>query len=205
MKTALFLSRHGSKDNDHGSTWTGHFDIELSQKGRDEARQLGKAMRDVELAAVITSTMKRGVASGEEFLKGYRRPIAHERFDSLREMSHGDVDGLTTEEFKERHSEIIDAWSRDEDPRFPNGENFADVQERLVPTITHLLKTYEGKKILLIGHKSTNMVLLGYFLHVPLPFRYIPQQKNCYLTLLTFSGNKCKLEYANCPPEIARY
>lgn len=202
-KTLLFFTRHGAKDDKYKGIWTGQIDAELSQKGLDQATNLGLQLKEQNLVpdVVVSSSLKRGVSTAKNIVLALDNKPILEFYDEFIEMTHGDVDGLTEEEFVERYPEILEAWDRDEDPRFPNGENFEDVENRTMPKLKEILKKYEGKKILFVGHKSINMVVIGGLLHIDYPFRYIPQQDVCYLSLFIFKGEKAKLKFLNISPE----
>jgi broad specificity phosphatase PhoE len=202
-KTCLYITRHGSKKVTVDGAWTGALDVELSENGYLQAKELGKELvqEGVHFDIVISSTMIRGRETAKKIIEQFDYYVELVEFDKLREMSHGDVDGLTTDQFHERYPEIEEAWKRNEDIRFPNGENFEDVENRIMPVINDLLKKYEGKNILFVGHKSVNMVLIGNLLHIPLVERYVPQQETCFLTLFEFKGRKRKLKFLNIDPK----
>ncbi|MFH1650044.1 MAG: histidine phosphatase family protein [Candidatus Woesearchaeota archaeon] len=202
MKTRLFITRHGAKKGVDDGTWTGALDVELSDAGYKEAEELGNVLAESKLGfdVVVSSTMIRGQETANRILAAFGYNIQFLKFSELREMSHGDVDGLTSQQFYERYPEIEEAWKRDEDVRFPNGENFEDVENRIMPVVYDILKEFEGKNILFVGHKSVNMTLIGKLLHVPLAHRYIPQQETCFLTLFEFKGRKTKLKFLNIEP-----
>lgn len=207
-KTLLFFTRHGAKEEKYKGIWTGQIDAELSQKGLDQARILGQELKAQNFIpdVVVSSSMKRGVATAKQIVEALDNKPVFEMYDEFIEMTHGDVDGLTEEEFVSQYPEILKAWDRNEDPRFPGGENFEDVENRALPKLQEIIKDNEGKKILFVGHKSVNMVLIGGLLHIDYPFRYIPQQDVCHLTLFIYKGEKAKMKYLNIrPKEIRNY
>jgi broad specificity phosphatase PhoE len=203
----LLFTRHGAKDPKYKGIWTGQIDVDLSKNGVKQASELGKQLQTQKIIpnVVISSTMKRGVATAKAIVKQLTPKPKLESNIEFIEMTHGDVDGLNEKQFVSRYPEILKAWDNNEDYRFPNGENFEDVEKRSMPKLRELLKTYKGKKILFVGHKSINMVLIGALLHINYPFRYIPQQDVCNLTLFII-GDEIKLKFLNInPKEIKNY
>lgn len=201
--TNFFITRHGHKTDSYKGIWTGAIDVDLSEKGVKQAQDLGSNLNnlDIKFDLILSSNMKRGKNSVNVIISKLDYTPKTLIFEELKEMSHGDIDGLTEKEFINNYPEILKAWDRDEDPRFPNGENFSDVEKRITPIIDKILKEYEGKNILFVGHKSVNMTLIGYFLKIPYELRYSPQQKMCNLTHFIFKDKKLKLNFLNVNPE----
>ncbi len=198
-KTFLFITRHGTVNTPKPGMWGGQIDYHLSDSGKKQAEILGKVLTKFGISVIITSTLSRSVDTGRIVQKHIPGSVL-ESHDELIEMSHGEVDGLTTEEFFLKFPNIPQAWGRNEDPVFPGGENFEMVEKRAIPKLNQLLSKYKGKKLLFVGHKSINLVLLGHFLKIPFAYRHILEQENCHLTLIQLSP-KQRIHFVNVYPE----
>jgi broad specificity phosphatase PhoE len=81
----------------------------------------------------------------------------------LSEINYGTAEGLTFRQLSELHPELVEAWSRGEDPCFPGGENTADVMARLQSVIAGL----GSLPALVVTHNVVMRCLLGDGLDLP--------------------------------------
>jgi 2,3-bisphosphoglycerate-dependent phosphoglycerate mutase len=119
MTTTLVLLRHGESVWNLENVFTGWTDVELSPKGRDEARHAGKLMAGEELAFDIahTSLLRRAIdtlnLALDEMDQGWIPVRKHWR---LNERHYGALQGLNKKETAQRHSpEQVHVWRRSYD------------------------------------------------------------------------------------------
>ena len=84
----------------------------------------------------------------------------------LLELDYGQAEGHDFEWLQTNHPEIIAAWTRGEDPTFPNGEAQKDVLRRINEFIATLLPD-GGNRILVVTHNVWLRTLLGHVLGIP--------------------------------------
>ena len=99
VERQLWLVRHGATEWAESGRHTGRTDIPLNETGRQQALTLGDRLRGHTFALVLTSPLSR--ASDTARLAGFA-DVA-ETDDDLREWDYGDVEGMRTEEIRERH------------------------------------------------------------------------------------------------------
>ena len=171
----LVLLRHGQSVWNKENKFTGFKDVELSDLGREEARQAGISLRHIKFDKVFTSTLKRaydtaGIAlSSSEKNEHLKNGNHYEmtRDDDLRERDYGDLSGLNKDETREKFgSEQVHIWRRSYDTRPPGGECLKDVVERVEPYYNKHIKPMveEGRNVLLAAHGNTlraMMIILG--------------------------------------------
>ena len=79
----------------------------------------------------------------------------------LSEIDYGTAEGMTYQEFSEKHPEILNAWSQGEDPRFPGGgENTSCVLAR-VKTFMKTLSLNALSTTLVVSHNVVLRCLIG--------------------------------------------
>ena len=138
---------HGTTtDNEEGRA-TGWLPGELSEKGIQQAKELGKLVADITFDAVFCSDLKRAVDSAELGFGDKYKIIQDER---LRECNYGDLNG--GEDFKERLKEYI------EKP-FPNGESYKDAERRISDFLAFLKTNYGGQHIAIVAHQAPQLAL----------------------------------------------
>lgn len=144
MVTIVFEAHATSLDNEVRLA-SGHNDVELSGLGKKQAKELGERYKNQKFDAIFCSDLQRSyktaeIAFGEKFLI-----IKDSRF---RECDYGD---LTQHPSSEVDPEKI---NRIKTP-FPNGESYEETSERMKSFLDDLLKNYNNKKVMIIGHRAT--------------------------------------------------
>ena len=165
----LILVRHGESLWNQKGLWTGWTDIELSEKGREEARNAGGAIKDLPIDEVYISNLSRAKQAWEEISKVKYPPSSPlppiTQTDSLNERNYGDYTGKNKWELQrqlgdEKFQEIRRGW----DSPIPNGESLKDVSERVLPYFAEeiLPKLKHGKNILVSAHGNSLRALIKY-------------------------------------------
>ena len=155
----IWLSRHGESESNLVGRIGG--DAPLTERGREYADALAVFVRArCEHPVVWTSALLRTVATA--------RPIGSEiqALRALNEIDAGVCDGLTYEEIKERMPDEFAARAANKFRyRYPRGESYADVIQRLEPVIVEL----EGLRspVLFVGHQAVLRALYGYLMGKP--------------------------------------
>lgn len=132
---------------------------------------------------VYTGTLKRTIETGL-LLNGkfYFQDLL------LNEIDYGDAEGLKINELNQIYPEIVEAWKRNEDPKFPHGESQSDVLQRLN---RFLLKGLQGESPAVVTHNIILRALLGFVYKQPIHrwFRLNPR----HLEIINFSIYQNKL------------
>lgn len=160
----LILMRHGQSQWNLENRFTGFHNIDLSDKGRDEAKEAGKrlAAAGIQFDQVFTSTLQRAAHTAEIALKECgQEDLIHTmvRDDDLRERDYGDLTGLNKDETKAKFGEEqVQIWRRSYDVQPPGGESLQDVVEKRVrPYFNAEIKPLldQGKNILIAAHGNS--------------------------------------------------
>jgi broad specificity phosphatase PhoE len=136
-------------DNERG-IGTGWLEGELSEHGRELARELGERRRDDDIAAAYTSDLLRAVETTDIAFADCTIPI--HRDWRLRECNYGDLNGEPLARFEGEPLRRID------EP-YPGGESYRQVVERVRSFLDDLPSGLEGRRILVIGHAATRWAL----------------------------------------------
>jgi len=139
-----------SVDNERG-IGTGWLDGELSERGRELARELGGRRRDDGIVAVYTSDLGRAVETAELAFGGSGTPI-HTDW-RLRECNYGELNGQPISRFEGEPPRRMDM------PYPGGGESYRQVVERVRSFLDHLPAELDGTRIVVIGHAATRWAL----------------------------------------------
>jgi 2,3-bisphosphoglycerate-dependent phosphoglycerate mutase len=116
MTGKLILCRHGQSDWNLKNLFTGWTDVELTDKGRDEARAAGQLLRDLDFSIDIayTSVLKRAIHTLWLMLDEMDRAwIPVVRDWRLNERHYGALQGLNKAETAARYGdEQVHIWRR---------------------------------------------------------------------------------------------
>ncbi len=153
----LYLIRHGETEWALSSRHTGRTDIPLTANGEDESRELGKHLRDIQFAHVLTSPLKRARQTCE--LVGLNKVLEIE--PDLAEWDYGDYEGKRSEDIRKGRPD----WNVFRDG-CPHGDTPAQVSERADQLITRL-RTLDGK-VALFSHGQFGGVLAARWIGLPL-------------------------------------
>uniref|UniRef100_A0A4W3KAX0 6-phosphofructo-2-kinase/fructose-2,6-biphosphatase 4b n=1 Tax=Callorhinchus milii TaxID=7868 RepID=A0A4W3KAX0_CALMI len=183
---SIYLCRHGESDLNLKGRIGG--DSGLSLRGKQFAKSLGKFIQEQNIRdlKVWTSQMKRTIQTAEAL------GVPYEQWKALNEIDAGVCEEMMYEEIQEHYpSEFA---LRDQDKyryRYPKGESYEDLVQRLEPVIMELERQ---ENVLVICHQAVMRCLLAYFLDKTaeeLPYLKCPLHTVLKLTPVAYG---CKVE-----------
>lgn len=145
MVTIIFES-HGTTYDNEAEISSGWFDVELSDLGKRQAEELGKRYKNDNFDAIFCSDLRRSYETGEIAFADRNMKIIRDA--RLRECNYGDLTQFPSEEVEPAKAEHIAI-------PFPNGESYEMTAERMKDFLQELFKGYDGKKVMIIGHRAT--------------------------------------------------
>jgi 2,3-bisphosphoglycerate-dependent phosphoglycerate mutase len=160
----LVLLRHGESQWNKENRFTGWIDVDLSERGEQEAYAAGQILRTIPIDAVFTSALRRAIRTAEIALEAAGKshlPITKDA--ALNERHYGDLQGLNKDEVAQTYGqEQFKLWRRSYDVAPPNGESLKMTQERVLPYYQHhilpLLKA--GNNVLVVAHGNSLRALV---------------------------------------------
>jgi broad specificity phosphatase PhoE len=147
-----------SVDNERGIA-TGWLEGALSDTGKEQAKQLGERRRDDGLAIVFTSDLRRAVETAEIAFAGSTIPV--QRDARLRECNYGSLNGMPRVQLEAERTRRLD------EP-FPGGESWRQAVTRVAGFLEELPLSFDGRRVLIIGHVATRWALDHVALGIPL-------------------------------------
>ena len=147
----LILVRHGETMWNRENRILGHTDIELSEKGRKQAKRLGVALKDEDVTAIYSSSLRRARETADEIARYHHLEVIPE--DAFMELDAGELDGLTFEEVMKRYGEFLKEWANNASSlKIPGGESIAEVQRRAWSAVSKLVDIHANETVIVVSH-----------------------------------------------------
>ena len=147
----IVFVRHGETGWNAQRRFQGHSDVPLSERGREQARAVAAALRDVVFSHVFASDLARALETARTIVAG--RELVVTTDPRLREFDLGEWEGLNWEQIVQRWPQFehrVFTQVREYEP--PGGERFAGVVERVHPFIDELRATAGVERALVVTH-----------------------------------------------------
>lgn len=157
MVTIIFES-HGTTIDNEKHLASGWADVELSSLGIQQSKEMGERYKNDHFDAIFCSDLQRSYKSAE-IAFGDKFSIVKDA--RLRECNYGDRTQHPSEEVDPEKPKRISI-------PFPNGESYEQTSERMKIFLQDLLKNYDGKRVMIVGHRATQYGLEHWIKELPL-------------------------------------
>jgi broad specificity phosphatase PhoE len=142
----LFYSPHMTSSDNEAGRASGHADVPLSTLGRRQAQELGQHFATEALDVIFYSDLQRASTTAQLAFSDRELPLVPDA--RLREYDYGDLTQYPVAQVEEELPRRIT------EP-FPNGESLLMVVQRVGAFLWDVLRGYDGKTIVVIGHRAT--------------------------------------------------
>ena len=148
IKITYFV--HGTTTDNEKEISSGWSDVELSELGIKQSIDLKEQTKDKKFDVVFCSDLQRAHNSAKLAWDGIYPIIPDAR---LRECNYGKLNGAS--------SAIVEPMQEEEciTNRFPEGESYEDVKERIANFLEFLKNDYDGKSVAIVAHKAPQLSL----------------------------------------------
>lgn len=147
VKITYFV--HGTTTDNEKNISSGWSDVELSELGLKQSVDLIDQIKDKHFDIVFCSDLNRAIKSAELTFKDKVEIIQDDR---LRECNYG--------KYNAKSSDIVEPMQEKSiTERFPEGESYEDVKNRLNSFIDFLKQNYDGKSVAIVAHKAPQLAL----------------------------------------------
>lgn len=140
---------HGTTTDNEKEISSGWHDAELSDLGVKQSVDLKEKINDKSFDVVFCSDLKRAVESAKLTFEGQVAIIQDKR---LRECNYGKYNTQSSTVVEPMQEKCITE-------RFPEGESYEDVKNRMADFLSFLKENYDGKSIAIVAHKAPQLAL----------------------------------------------
>lgn len=160
----LVIFRHGQSLWNLENKFTGWVDVDLSEKGIEEAKLAGEKLKNFKFDYAYASDLKRAQKTLNIALEtANHKPLTPVYTQALNERMYGDLQGLNKADTAAKYGdEQVKIWRRSYDIAPPNGESLKDTAARVIPYFENeiLPKLRIGKNILIAAHGNSLRALI---------------------------------------------
>jgi 2,3-bisphosphoglycerate-dependent phosphoglycerate mutase len=162
----LVLVRHGQSEWNLKNLFTGWKDVDLTDKGVEEARAAGRKLKSQGLRfdVAFTSSLKRAQRTLDLMLEELGQtdlPIIRDQ--ALNERDYGDLVGLNKDDARKKWGEEqVLIWRRSYDIAPPGGESLRDTAARVLPYYIQEIqpRVLRGERVLVAAHGNSLRALV---------------------------------------------
>jgi 2,3-bisphosphoglycerate-dependent phosphoglycerate mutase len=157
----LVLVRHGQSEWNLKNLFTGWKDVDLTEKGIEEARAGGRKLKaqGLQFDIAFTSALKRAQRTLDLILEQIGQtnlPVMQDQ--ALNERDYGDLVGLNKDDARKKWGEEqVHFWRRSYDVAPPGGESLKDTAARVLPYYIQeiLPRVLRGERVLVAAHGNS--------------------------------------------------
>ncbi|NLG55783.1 MAG: acid phosphatase [Rhodococcus sp.] len=155
----IVLLRHGETEWSRTGQHTGATDIELTERGRQQAAAVGPVLQGLDLRdpLVVSSPRQRALDTAQ--LAGLS---VDREWDAVTEWDYGDYEGLTTPQIRED----VPDWTVWTHP-CPGGEQTDHILGRADLVLSVARSQLSQRDVVIVGHGHFSRVLIARWLDLP--------------------------------------
>lgn len=149
MSVTITYFVHGTTVDNEKEISSGWSDTGLSELGIQQSIDLRGKIETQKFDVVFCSDLKRATDSARLMLGDTVQIITDAR---LRECNYGEYNGLPSNFVEPIQEKMIIE-------KFPEGESYEDVKNRISDFLNFLKRNYDGKSVAIVAHKAPQLAL----------------------------------------------
>ena len=160
----MVIIRHGQSEWNKENRFTGWVDVDLADKGVQEALSAGNKLKDMKFDFAFTSSLKRAQKTLSIILECIgQQNLNVSKDEALNERMYGELQGMDKDEARKQFGEEkVLIWRRSFDIAPPGGESLKDTADRVLPyfkkEIAPLLR--QNKNVIIAAHGNSLRALI---------------------------------------------
>ena len=190
----ILLFRHGETVNSKEVCFNGHYDVELSERGKKQFQQWAEILKQENFKAIYSSDLKRTRNSAQFIAKKHGlEPVS---YPELRELSFGTWEGMSFSEVEATYPgqmkirmESVTTFQAD------GGETYPQLQTRVIPKFEEIVARHPNDQIVMVCHGGVNRVILSHLLGIPIDKIFRIHQDYAALNIIQYYEKEPIVEY----------
>ena len=163
--STLFLVRHGETELKSSERYWGHTDVKLSKLGIEQAERLRDLLATEKIDVAYSSDLQRTLVTAEIIASKHSAEII--KCPELREISFGELEGLTFSEIAQRYPEVVKSWKEGKiEFKYPGGESMGSLIRRVASFPKRLKDLAPEQTALIVAHSGSLRMLMCHLLGI---------------------------------------
>ena len=197
MSTNIYLIRHGESQGNLRNMFLGHYDLDLTEKGVEQAKMSAQYLKNIEVDAIYSSDLKRAYSTAVQTAELLNMPIITSQ--ELREIYAGKWEGMPFMGIGDTYKESFDVWLHNfGHARCDEGESVEELKQRFVSEVERIAAINDGKTIFIFTHATPIRLLAAHCQGLGIDeYKNIPWSANASVTHVVYTnGNFDLIEYS---------
>ncbi len=193
--TKIILIRHGYSLGNKEKKFTGQLDLPLDAVGFVQADSIRDyILKEYKVDKIFSSDLQRAYDTVKPLADALQLDVVTSK--ALREFDVGLWSGVAIEEVKNKFPAEFEVYKNTPGMfRFPNGENYEEIQKRAVEFITDIAEENKEKTIVVGTHGGVIRVLRALWTDTPLSeIQKIAHVSNASVTIAEYENGKFSLK-----------
>jgi len=197
MDTTVYLIRHGESLGNKKTTFLGHTDWDLTEKGYAQAERIAEAFDGISVDAVISSDLCRARHTAQPLARKLGLEI--QTNPAFREIYAGAWEAQLFDTLVKNYPESYGIWRQDIGRAHPDeGESVEQLACRIWTALEQTVQAYAGKTLVIATHATPIRTVVTRLLgHSVAEMAEVPWVANASITKLTCRDGVFRLEYAD--------
>jgi len=153
----IFIFRHGQTEDNKNHTFSGFRQSDLTERGIEEARQIGETLKDEKVTKAYQSDQIRSQHTLELVLNGYHQGVEVITEPRIKERDYGDLTGKNKDEIAKEFPDQYPLWHRSYNVPPPNGESIKMVEVRAMSFLNDILPTLKPDDVVFISASGNSI------------------------------------------------
>lgn len=189
--TTLYFIRHGQSEANVDRVFAGHWDVPLTDRGREQAARTAAFLADRPICAVYASDLHRAADTGEALSSVKGIPLR--TTEHLREIYAGDWEGKAFEELVKDPAFVV--WRQTVGlARCTNGESVKELQQRIRAAVEEIVRLHPDESVCIATHATPIRVMEALWTDTPLELLHtVPWVSNASVTVVEYTDGVGRL------------
>tara|TARA_Y100000588_G_scaffold366656_1_gene432591 strand:+ start:408 stop:1001 length:594 start_codon:yes stop_codon:yes gene_type:complete len=189
--TVVFV-RHGESEGNARGVITGSLDLDLTDRGRLQAQQVGVRLAPEPVVSVYSSRLRR--ASQTALAIARHHDLDVEEIVELNEYEYGEAEGLAWTDIAKKYDLTAVDWGRG---AVPGEEGHRQFRSRVAQAVDELLERHRDDFAVVACHGGTIIQTLAHLFALPIDVSPRTRIANCSLTVIEHRVRGCEVTAVN--------